>query len=76
MLSSGRCCKGLCADVEGTGRFNARVVDIERDLVAGGVAAVAADFNVAFLFHGGVRTGRFGFPQFDLHNVGFQVIQV
>ena len=75
MLSSGRCCKGLCADVEGTGRFNARVVDIERDLVAGGVAAVADDLDIAFLAHCGVRPRRILVPELDLDDVGFQVIQ-
>ena len=68
MLSSGRCCKGLCADVEGTGRFNARVVDIERDLVAGGVAAVKEECYVEVSSYGGDTTG-YQIP-FNIHYTG------
>ena len=48
---------------------------VERDLVAGGVAAVADDLDVAFLAHCGVRPRRIFVPELDLDDVGFQVIQ-
>ncbi len=50
-------------------------MDVEGDLVAGGVAAVADDLDVAFLLHGRVGAGAFLAPELDLHDVGLQVVQ-
>ena len=48
---------------------------IEGDLVAGRIAAVADDLDVAFLAHGRVSARRVLAPQLDLHNVGLEVVQ-
>nr|DAK93781.1 MAG TPA: hypothetical protein [Caudoviricetes sp.] len=67
--------EGLRGRVEGALRLDAGVVDVERDLVAGGVAAVAGDLDVAFLAYCGEGAGGLLVPELDLHDVGFQRVQ-
>ena len=50
-------------------------MNIERDLVASGVAAVARDLDVALLAHSGESAGCLLVPELDLHNVGFEVVK-
>ena len=48
---------------------------IERNLVAGSVAAITGHLNVAILFYGRECIGCIGLPKFDLYDVGFQIVQ-
>lgn len=48
---------------------------VERNLITSGVAAVAADLDVALFPHRRERAAALGVPQLDFHDVGFQIIQ-
>ena len=67
--------KFLSRRVKAALSLDAGVMHIEGDLVAGRIAAVADDLDVAFLAHGRVGARRVLAPQLDLHNVGLEVVQ-
>ena len=50
-------------------------MNVEGDLIARGVAAIAGYLDVAFLAYSREGTRRPAFPELDLHDVGFQVVQ-
>ena len=50
-------------------------MDVEGDLIAGCIAAVAHDLDITFLFDSRVSPRRSLAPEFDFDNVGFEIVE-